>query len=508
MSNRGVQEFYYTRTLPPRSVAIAQVSTQPATPADLTDISNTPYLQGNLEIRRSATVDASPADFTAPDFMQSIQISGSVQYRIFNQFFELTNILLSDSTPGYYVHALPSEVDQQVVILDLNGSVVTTPTTRVGNLLYHTLDGSAYRVRYVDGGGYLHIDLLQYIPVLSLAPFTASSTTYQLSGRNLTVSGTGNYHIRFTKPNGYLALSPYNTQPNTPWYARIRFSLTPVAPEWAKQIFLPQRPYQLATWVPGVLLDTHLIEFERSQMFYDQAHLPDILVFNSDFSIKYALDGELPGSAPKRGTLYNWKRGLIQFVDAYKGRVQVAVDLDPTDIVFGFYSYREDDVIYRNIDVNPFTNPAVKNQIIQFYYKDNGSDTFHFIYHQVIDPVAGPVTGFTNDPAPGTGTNHVFATLIVGAGIGVQNFTMTDNRQRGGGLANGFQTIPQSVNFWDLGFWDGKPYPIGGAMALYVPATLLNTMSRADVQGRVEASLPMGTLAVIHYYNPDGTEFV
>lgn len=508
MSNRGVQEFYYTRTLPSRAVAIALVSTPPTSPAELTDINNTVYLEGDLSIRKSLTLDSFPPDFIASDLMQPVTISGATEYRLYNQFFEITNVLLDDSTPAFYVHPLPSSVDQQVVILDLNNNEVVTSTSRNGNLLYHSLGGAPYRVRYVDGLGYLHTDLLQYLPVLTLAPFSASSTTYTLSGRILTVSGTGTYNIRFTQRNGYQALSPYNSQPNTPWYARIRFGLTPVAPEWATQIFLPQRPYILATWVPGVVLDSHLIEFERKQIFYDPAHLPDILVFDKDYAIKFALEGTLPGSPRRRGTLYDWKRGLIQFVDTYKARVQVAVDLLSTDIVFGFYSYREDDVVYRNLDVNPFTNKGVKNKVVEFYYKNDDLDPFHYIYHQVIDPVSGPITGETNDPDPNTGTNHVFATLVIGAGVGVQNFTMTDIRQRGGGLGTTWQDISQAVNFWDLGFWDGKPYPVGGTLALYIPASTLDTISRDDIQGKVQEALPMGSLAVIHYYNPDGTEFV
>jgi hypothetical protein len=508
MSNRGVQEFYYTRTLPSRAVAIAQVSTPPTTPASLTNIDNTPYLPGNLEIRKSLTLDSSPADFVAPDLMVSVAIHGATQYRVYNQFFEITNVLLDDGDPAYYIHVLPSDVDQQVVILDLNNEPVTTSLHRSDNFLYHSLDGAAYRVRYVDTNGYLHTDLLQYTPVLTIAPFTATSTTYTLSGRILVVAGTGIFYLRFTDRNGYLALSPYNTQPNTPWYARIRFSLTPTAPEWASQIFLPQRPYILASWVPGVVLDSHLIEFERKQFFYDTAHLPDMLVFDKDYVIKYALEGTLPGSPRRRGTLYDWKRGQIQFVDAYKARIQVAVDLDPTDIVFGFYSYREQDIVYRGLDVNPFTNPDVRNKVIEFYYKTDGADTFHYIYHQVVDPVSGPVTGATNDTAPGTGTNHVFANLVVGAGVGVQDFTMTDIRKRGGGLSPAWQDIPQAVNFWDLGFWDGKPYPVGGAVVVYVPASALNVLSKDDVLGKIQNSLPMGTLAVVRYYNPDGTEFV
>ena len=276
MSNRGVQEFYYTTTLPSRSVAIAQVSTPPTTPASLTDINNTPYQQGDLSIRNILTLDSQVADFLAPDYNVSVRIMGSTEYKVYNEFFEITDQLLSDNqTPAYYVHILPSNIDQDIVVIDLEGNPITTTidpnanlTLQVGNLLYHTLNGNPYRVRYIDPSGYLHTDLLQYTPVISQSAYSATGTTYVIVGRFLTVASSDPYYMRFTQQNGYFILPPYNAQPNTPWYARIRFSLTPVAPEWALQNWLPNRPYQLAAWVPGTYLDPYLMQFERQQMYY------------------------------------------------------------------------------------------------------------------------------------------------------------------------------------------------------------------------------------------------
>jgi len=34
-------------------------------------------------------------------------------------------------------------------------------------------------------------------------------------------------------------------------------------------------------------------------------------------------------------------------------------------------------------------------------------------------------------------------------------------------------TIPEAINFWDLGSLDGKPYPLGGALAVYLPVSTL-----------------------------------
>ncbi len=56
-----------------------------------------------------------------------------------------------------------------------------------------------------------------------------------------------------------------------------------------------------ASWVPGTVIDTNVIEFERKNIFFDQDHLPDILVFDKDYALKYAIDGGKPGSPRRRG---------------------------------------------------------------------------------------------------------------------------------------------------------------------------------------------------------------
>ena len=70
----------------------------------------------------------------------------------------------------------------------------------------------------------------------------------------------------------------------------------------------------------------------------------------------------------------------------------------------------------------------------------------------------------TNDPSPSTGTKTYFGTAVVGFSVGVNDITLTD--ARGGGLAPEYQTIEEAAHMWDLGFWDGKPYPAGGAMVI------------------------------------------
>ena len=269
---------------------------------------------------------------------------------------------------------------------------------------------------------------------------------------------TSTYYIRWTRPNGYQILPPYGDLPNDPWFPRVGFNINPWAPEWARQLFNPQPPYLLATWVPGKVLSPSIIEFERKRVFFTGSRYPDVLVFDKDYNLKYALAGALG-----KGLLYNWKYHQFTAIDPLLARVQVAVTLEPTDICYGFYSYQEPDIVYTDLDVNPFTNQNVRNRIVQFYYKPHSLDPFRTIFYQILNN-DGTVF-LTNDPDPGYPTGDsgvIFGSMVVGTSRGVQSFETTDIRTRGGGLAPQWQSVPEAINFWDLGSLDGKPYPLGG----------------------------------------------
>jgi hypothetical protein len=505
MSNpRGVQEVYFTRDLPKRSVPIAHVTASSASPAELVDINNNVLNRGTLGVWKSTTLLTDPADFVSPEYGYSISINGSTQYFLDNQFFEITSVVSDLSEPLYYKHSLPTGVTD-VVIVDLsNKKVDSTKSKVISSVLYHSMDGQPYRIRYMYGTEIV-TEMLHYVPVMSEVLFAPTiSNTYQFFLRQLSVTTSGTLHIRFLHGNGLEVLAPYDSLPNTPWYVRVRFGLQPTPPEWALQIFLPFRPYALGTWVPAKVLDKTMIEFERKRILQDAHSLPDILIFDKNHVLKYALEGTDLGTT-KRGFLYPWRRGLVKSsnMDPYFARLDLGVDLAPDDIVFGFYSYKEPDIIYRDIDVNPFTNPDVKNKIIEFYYKVDSSVPLQRIFYRVKDPLTGTyISTLTNDSHPVT-TGTLFGTVVVGASVNPKQYQIEDTRTRGGGLAKEWQDIPENVNFWDIGYWDGKPYPIGGAMIVYLPATLLNTMTNDSVENRVKSCLPMGTIPVIRYYQMD-----
>jgi len=504
--SRGVARFYYGRQLPARAVSIARVSTPPMTPAELTSLNNVPYLSGALSVQ----INPSGTVFAASFLDQVITISGATTYRVANQFFEITDQIDAEGVPLFYAHPLGLGVSD-VVVLDLADQAqtgfVVRQVVRDGKkvqCVYHDFKDLSLKVHYIDTSGFTRTELLRHNPVLRESPVAVTSSAYTRAGVTLTVASTSPYYVRFRQTNGYQLLAPYGDLPNNPWFARVRFGLTPPPWEWASQTFIPKRPYILATWVTGTVLDKDLIQFERQSIFFDGIHYPDVLVYDKNYVLKYALAG-----SGRRGYLFPWKLSQFRDIDPATGVVQVSVELDPTDIVFGFYSYREPDVVYRDLDLNPFTNPEVCNRLIRFIYNPAGPTPFRTIYHQILNTNG---TVYKPDPAildPMQGGNPtIFAEVGVGTAVGPQRFTVKDTRARGGGLSPASQGIPEAMNFWDLGYWDGKPFPIGGGLVIFLPTSLLQRFSQEEIRSRIEAIIPMGTLPVIRYYSPTGEESV
>ena len=501
MANQAPFYFYYTSNLPARSVPIAYLSTPAATPAQLTSVNNSSpiVLPGTL----TAQQYLGDVTFTAPDLNVPLTISGSNIYIVGDQFFLITD-QINGQTPLFYSHLLPSAVSN-VTLLDTDGNVYTDFVVRqidrdgvVGNYLLHNYATPVMTVRYVGSNGFVYNQLLQHVPVIQWSPVAVTSTQYTLVGGVLSLQTTGIYYIQFTSQSGYQILPPFDDLPNVPWYARIRFGLQPVAPEWANQNWLPVLPYILGTWIAGTAVGSNFISFERAPIYWDGVHYPNILVYDQKYNLKYALSGEeVTGQGTQLGYEFPWALGQIQDIDPQIGTVKVAVALDATDIIFGFYSYYEPDVVYRYLDINPATNPAVRNMEVQFIY-DSSTPT-RAIYHQIINPNGPP-------PIPLTDTQQSIGYLMVGTSISTSQYTITDSRARGGGLAPNFQNIPQTMDFWDLGYWDGKPFPIGGTLIVYLPLAIQSQYTTAQLQAKIQAILPMGVLAVIRYYDQNGNE--
>ena len=237
------------------------------------------------------------------------------------------------------------------------------------------------------------------------------------------------------------------------------------------------------------------------------------MIFDQYGNFKNALSGSNTSSSI-RGNLYHWEDLQINSIDAYKARVQVKVPLETTDIVYGFYSYEEDDINFTSLDINPITNPSIINNIIYFYYRPG---SVYSLFYQMFSST-GTVSGATNDTlAPPTwnyvgsawvpsDSSVVFSNVQVGNGYSNSDFTVNDVRVRGGGLTSSDKNIPVSNNFWDCGYLDGRPYPIGGTLVIYLPLTLQNVLTKDQIRAKVLSILPEGVYPTIRYVDQNGNE--
>ena len=368
----GISHFYYTRTMPARSVGIARVKATPSTPMELVDVNNLALTSARKPGALTVSPYPSGAVFDAYSLNNSIRISGDLTFLVENQFFEITYLCDAAGTPLFYQHPFELQKVDNVAVFGLDGSPISGFLIH-NNSLFHSLDGSPYWVRYY-ADGILRTDLLRYRPAMTRT-VTPTEISYSLTaGGLLTLFTTGSYWVRFTANNGWQLLPPYNVPSNDPWYPRVRFNLRPVPREWASQPFSPCTPYMMASWVPGKVLASNLIEFERQPAYFDGSNYPDILVYDKDWNLKYALDGSDPAARIDKGYLFPWMRSQFINIDEAHARCQVAVALDSGDQPFGFYNYAEKDVVFRGLDINPFTRPEMKNTVIEFYYAERGAD--------------------------------------------------------------------------------------------------------------------------------------
>jgi hypothetical protein len=91
---------------------------------------------------------------------------------------------------------------------------------------------------------------------------------------------------------------------------------------------------------------------------------------------------------------------------------------------------------------------------------------------------------------------------MVGVTVGSDQFEVNDIRQRGGGVDPQYLGTPQTFNLWDNCCWDGKPYPTGASLAVYLPSTILDSQTSDTVTALVQAVAPLGVLPVVHFVDP------
>lgn len=239
----------------------------------------------------------------------------------------------------------------------------------------------------------------------------------------------------------------------------------------------------------------------------------------------------------------NGSRVSIKDWNSFNGLVEVNGVISENDDILVTYSYEENSYTYKgyydtvnnrfwHLDLNPtkghyvtYLDPVdgVIKDVPTFYLLDK-------VVYFYIKPAAFSELDTAGNVKPVTKINkytvmHTFEKierddlLLIGEirirpNSNRQNIKLYDSRIRGGGLDESIgieeikQTEEESIFYWDIGHWDGEPFPENGIIVVRITRNVLKEyggrFTKTEVEQKVNKHLAYGVLPIIEYLDdPD-----
>ena len=331
--------------------------------------------------------------------------------------------------------------------------------------------------------------------------------------------------------------------------------------EFLTQSFTPVAPIKNVQSEDSTILSKKLIKLDRENIYQDVDFelYVDIQISKSDgtgvaaFTTNPGIVGDIAdnGIAFKQWSLVN--RTGIRSIDASIGIVDIeGLELKSSWIVTSDYSFEETNYEFTLFDLNPISNSeALTHKLVLFIDPESGTTKDSTLYYLKVDN-SGKVTEsnwaeFDNDtelysdatplyyesyPDYLTPTSHhnfvdefsveastpnlinflILGDLSAAEAQHVNELTKIDTRVRGGGIvASGLQdylnsdATAETQWFWDVGYWDGIPYPGNASYLVEVPVDILDGIdqgifTQAQVRDIVSRHTAAGVYPVIKAY--------
>jgi len=331
------------------------------------------------------------------------------------------------------------------------------------------------------------------------------------------------YTVKYDRLSNIKLLPPYSDSPGLPWRPvitdgaftqqfrgrRYHFSI----PEAGDQVWSLAygRPFKDVFNAPVNVKGNGIIQLPRFPVHWTE----DNMIFYSD-------------GAPL-------STSIIEDVDVYNGLVYTKQEFVPNDTLTVDYTYLEQNYIYPYLNVNAhFThNPDLIDKFVVFYMLPVeslvASRTNRTVFHEVGDSLAGTIDSIEQ-------LDVDLPVAIIGAYsiqqiIGSDRATILDTRVRGGGLRNPdgvestvhtldeVRTNPDSrpeltprieevykdsARFYDLGKYDGEPYPGAAAVVLDVPDFLRTSLAEGQIREKASKFLAAGVYPVFEFSERTG----
>lgn len=328
--------------------------------------------------------------------------------------------------------------------------------------------------------------------------------------------------------------------------------------EFLEQSFSPEPPYRFIEDEVSIVLSSRLVKLANENIVVNDSkglHLSILINDSGGLGVAaFTTDEDLAGTTASNFQLYKrWSttdRTGIKSLDKLTGLVDIeGVSLGETDVLESTYYYVEKDFKYTTINFNPLLNRDIlsqrtvlfvepdsiaspKDQTLYYLSVDRsgliiGSDHPDFVtvsgwlvgstwYDMYYDGVAAGVTTsgnwltFTESLAvTGSGLHFPIGEMVLGEDQHIDDLIWLDIRRRGGGIRedsieDAKAQQPEVNWYWDIGRWDGIPYPHNSTFMVEVPVDILEDAGGRfqvdEVRDIIERHVALGTYPVARAY--------
>ena len=318
--------------------------------------------------------------------------------------------------------------------------------------------------------------------------------------------------------------------------------------EFLNQAFDPEPPIKISQLEESTILTTNLIKLDRENIHEDsEAGLfINININDSNNNGLFALttDPDNIGEVSSNGEIYiGWdlvNRAGIRSIDHRTGVIDLeGIKLKDNYKIISTYYFQEENFEFTKFNFNPISNSdALSHQISLFIdpdtastekdqtlyflkinkagqviesdwpdfnnsislYDPNGDDIGVPLYYESIPSFITPtgdekvfVDDFTVETSGVVGVPNflILGDITVAEALSSENINTFDSRRRGGGVIDEQISAATELNpevkwFWDIGSWDGTPYPGNASYMAEVPVGVLkNTVDGIFTQQQV-----------------------
>lgn len=377
----------------------------------------------------------------------------------------------------------------------------------------------------------------------------------------VTLPTVGDYAFKVTSNAKLKIIPPPPVDINNPWSVSItntQFYTTVLSQtlkysvaEFNNQSWNPNQPIkkstkEVSTFLAGNLLKTNFGKIQQDNL---QDLFVDVLVNDSGGNglAAFSTDPTKAGDIASNNAPYlywtKFTRKGIKSIDAAGGFIEIeGYTLKSTYQLISTYYYEEDEYEFSLIDFNPINNPSSlntktsifvdpdtlsssKTQTLYYLRSDQSgkvidsnwygfstesgilNDSRTLYYEKIPDFIHSPASGlalFVGEyTTEGSGVLLVLGDIEITEEDSPENGTVLDTRVRGGGIIESIVPDAKRLNpetnwYWDLGYWDGTPYPGNSSYYIEIPVGVMEGANGIFLSNQVKEIVQRHTAAGVY----------